>query len=340
MVTCQSDNQLKTPATVSWAFKMVSQFGSLGYTIMGKTADLTVIQKTIIDTLHKEDKPQTFFAKEAGCSQGAVSKHVNRKLSGRIKCGRKRCTTKRENHSFMTIVKQNWFKNLGELHKEWTEAGVKASRATTHRRVKEFGYSCRQRRLTWAKEKNWTVAQWSKVLFLDESKFCISFGNQGHRVWKKGGEAHSPSCLKSSVKFPQSVMIWDAMSSAGFVFLKINVTATVYQYILEQFMLPSADQLFKDTDFIFQQDLAPAHTAKSTKSWLNDHGVGVLDWPANSPDLIPIENLWVLSRGKLGTRDQKMQMSWRPLSKKPGLPYQLSSAHTDHLHATLNWASN
>ncbi len=51
------------------------------------------------------------------------------------------------------IVKQNRFKNLGELHNEWTEAGVKASRATTHRRVKEFGYSCRQRRLTWAKEK-------------------------------------------------------------------------------------------------------------------------------------------------------------------------------------------
>ncbi len=58
---------------------MVSQFGSLGYTIMGKTADLKFVQKTIIDTLHKEGKPQTFIAKEAGCSQGAVSKHVNRK---------------------------------------------------------------------------------------------------------------------------------------------------------------------------------------------------------------------------------------------------------------------
>ncbi len=74
--------QLKIPAKVSWAFKMVSQFGSLGYTIMGKTADLTVVQKTIIDTLHKEGNPQTFIAKEAGCSQSAVSKHVNRKLSG------------------------------------------------------------------------------------------------------------------------------------------------------------------------------------------------------------------------------------------------------------------
>ncbi len=118
---------------------MVSQFGSLGYTIMGKSADLTVVQKTIIDTLHKEGKTQTFIAKEAGCSQSAVSKHVNRKLSGRKKCGRKRCTTNRENHSLMRIVKKNRFKNLDELHKEWTEAGVKASRATTHRRVNEFG---------------------------------------------------------------------------------------------------------------------------------------------------------------------------------------------------------
>ncbi len=152
---------------------------------MGKTADLTVVQKTIIDTLHKEGKPQTVITKEAGCSQSAVSKHVKRKLIGRKKCRRKRCTTNRENRSLMRIVKQNRFKNLGELHKEWTEAGVKASRATTHRRVKEFGYSCRQRRLTWAKKKkNWTVAQWSKVLFSDESKFCISFGSQ---VLESGG---------------------------------------------------------------------------------------------------------------------------------------------------------
>ncbi len=86
---------------------MVSQFGSLGYTIMGKTADLTVVQKTIIDTLHKEGKPQTFIAKEAGCSQSAVSKHVIRELSGRKKCRRKRCTTNRENCTLMRIVKQN-----------------------------------------------------------------------------------------------------------------------------------------------------------------------------------------------------------------------------------------
>ncbi len=119
MVTCQSANQLKTPAKVSWAFIMVSQFGSLCYTIMGKTADLTVVQKTIIDTLHKEGKPQTFIAKEAGCSQSAVSKHVNRKLSGRKKCGRKICTTNRENRSLMSLTKRLSMKvilRLKDLH--------------------------------------------------------------------------------------------------------------------------------------------------------------------------------------------------------------------------------
>ncbi len=71
---------------------MVSRFGLLGHTIMGKTADLTVVQKTIIDTLHKEGKPQTFIAKEAGCSQSMLTK-----VEWKEKCGRKRCTTNREN---------------------------------------------------------------------------------------------------------------------------------------------------------------------------------------------------------------------------------------------------
>lgn len=196
---------------------------------MGKTSDLTVVQKTIIDTLHKEGKTQKVMAERAGCSQSTVSKHIHGNLTGREKCGKKRCTSNRDDRKFEKIVKQSRFKNLGELHKVWTEAGVSASRATMHRRLREKGYNCRipsiepllnkrqrQKRLTWAKEKkNWTVAQWSKVLFSDESKFCISFGNQGPRVWRKNGEGQNPSCLKSSVTFPQSVMIWGAMSSVG-----------------------------------------------------------------------------------------------------------------------------
>ncbi len=124
----------------------------------------------------------------------------------------------------------------------------------------------RQKHLAWAKDKkDWTAAEWSKVMFSDESKFCISFGNQGPRVWRKRGEAQNPRCLRSSVKFPQSVMVWGAMSSAGIgplCFLRSKVNTTVNHEVLEHFMLPAADQLYGDADFIFQQDLAPAHMPK------------------------------------------------------------------------------
>ncbi len=63
-------------------------------------------------------------------------------------------------------MKQNPFKNVGEIHKEWTAAGVSASRTTTHRRMQDMGFSCRipcvkpllnnrqrQKRLAWAKDK-------------------------------------------------------------------------------------------------------------------------------------------------------------------------------------------
>ncbi len=79
------------------------------------------------------------------------------------------------------------------------------------------------------------------------------------KVWRKTGEAQSPSCLKSSVKFLKSVMIWAAMSSAGvgpLCFLKSTVNAAIYQEILEHFMLPSADKLYGDADFLFQQDFS------------------------------------------------------------------------------------
>ncbi len=74
-------------------------------------------------------------------------------------------------------------------------------------------------------------------------------------------------------------------------------------------MLPSADQLFKDADFIFQQDLAPTHTAKSTKSWLNDHSVGVLDWPGNSTDLKPHGEFMGYCQEEIEKQETKKKMS-------------------------------
>ncbi len=94
-------------------------------------------------------------------------------------------------------------------------------------------------------------------------------------------------------------MIWAAMLSAGVGPLWFPKSTVIYQEMLEHFVHPSADKLYGDADFIFQQDLAPAHTSKGTKSWFNDHGVTVLDWPANWPDLNPIENLWAIVKRKM-----------------------------------------
>ncbi len=125
-------------------------------------------------------------------------------------------------------------------------------------------------------------------------------------------------------------MIWAAMSSAGvgpLCFLKSTVNAVIYQDILEHFMLPSADKFYGDGDFIFQQDLAPAHTAKGTKSWFNDYGVTVFDWSANSPDLNPIENL---------------QCRWPKGCYQRNLSFNYTWAvpQADCLHATPYWCIN
>ncbi len=327
MVTCQSANQLKTPAKVSWAFKMDSQFGSLGYTIMGKTADLTVVQKTIFDTLHKEGKPQTFIAKEAGCSQGAVSKHVNRKLSGRKKCGRKRCTTNRENSSLMRIVKQNLLKNLGELHEEWTEAGVKASRATTHRRVKEFGYSCRHVRgvLHWLRRRRTgLLPSGPSSSFQMRASFIF---NLETKVLESGGRVE---------KLIAQVAWSPVLSFHSLWWFGVQCHLLVLVHCV--FWKPTSLHLFTKKCFLLLTSFLKILISFSSRIWHlptlpkapkvghDDHDVVVLDWPADSADLNPIENLCGIVKRKMRNKRPKMQMSWRPLSKKPGLPYHLSSA--------------
>ncbi len=104
---------------------------------MGKTADLTVVQKTTIDTLHKEGKTQKVIAKEAGCSQSSVSKHINREVKGRKDVVEKKCTSNRDTAPWRDCETKP-IKNVGEIHKEWTAAGVSASRTTTHRRMQDM----------------------------------------------------------------------------------------------------------------------------------------------------------------------------------------------------------
>ncbi len=108
---------------------------------MEKTADMAMIQKTIIDTLHKEGKShRRSLLKGVAVHRVLYQSILNAKLTGRKKLGRKRCKSNRDDRKLENTVKQSRFKHLGELHKEWTKDGVSASRVTMLRRLQEKGY--------------------------------------------------------------------------------------------------------------------------------------------------------------------------------------------------------
>ncbi len=187
----------------------------------------------------------------------------------------------------------------------------------------------RQKHLIWAKEKkNWTVAQCSKVLFSDESQCCISFVNQGPRVWRKSGEAQNP-CSWSPV--------WSFHSQWWFeppchllvlvhcVFWSPQSTI-IYQEILEHFMLPSADKIYEMLISFSSRTCPHCQRYKKPVQW---PCVTVLDWPANSPDLKARESRWE-------TPDPTIQICWRPLSKHPVRHYTWA----DCLYAALHWCSH
>ncbi len=123
---------------------------------MGKTADLTVVQKTIIDTLHKEGKTQTFITKEA----------VHRVLYPSMLTEswvEEKDAQPTERTAAYEDCQEKSIQEFGWTSQGMDWGGGQGIKSTTHRRVEEFGYSRHQRRLTWTK-KNWTVAQIAEIV--------------------------------------------------------------------------------------------------------------------------------------------------------------------------------
>lgn len=160
-------------------------------------------------------------------------------------------------------------------------------------------------RLSWARAHvDWTVQDWKRVIWSDETKID-RFGSDGKiYAWRRKHEPLQSRHVQQTVKHGGgNIKLWSCISYSGVGYIvRIDdvLTADLYKQILEEDLLGTMRHYkFSPKRMIFQHDNDPKHIAKIVDKWLSEQEFEVLNWPAQSPDLNPIGNMWRLLKIRL-----------------------------------------